>query len=155
MALSDQPAERHRQVAASFTDRVRGTRCWDAPSPVEGWVARDVVRHLTDWFPAFLAAGAGVEFMHTWDLARATGQHDRLDENLCARLVGELEQMEQVLRASGQFGARVEVPVDADAQTRMLGLIGRDPSWSAPFGRPRTSPGSTSTGGATPAASRE
>ena len=25
-----------------------------------GWVARDVVRHLVEWFPAFLAAGAGI-----------------------------------------------------------------------------------------------
>jgi Mycothiol maleylpyruvate isomerase N-terminal domain len=32
-----------------------------APSPVAGWDARDVVRHLTEWFPAFLAAGAGID----------------------------------------------------------------------------------------------
>ena len=63
MALSDIPAERHRQVAGLFTERVRGTRSWDAPSPVAGWVARDVVRHLTDWFPAFLASGAGLDQM--------------------------------------------------------------------------------------------
>ncbi|MEU8278549.1 maleylpyruvate isomerase N-terminal domain-containing protein [Microbispora bryophytorum] len=61
MALSDLPAERHRQVAGLFAERVRGTRCWDAPSPVAGWTARDVVRHLTEWFPGFLASGAGVE----------------------------------------------------------------------------------------------
>ena len=36
MALSDRPAERHRQVAGLFTERVRGTRSWDAPSPVAG-----------------------------------------------------------------------------------------------------------------------
>ena len=29
MASSDQPAERHRQLAAGFTDRVLGTRDWD------------------------------------------------------------------------------------------------------------------------------
>ena len=28
-------------------------RGWDAPAPCEGWVARDVVRHLVEWFPAF------------------------------------------------------------------------------------------------------
>ena len=61
MALSDSPAERHRQVAGLFTERVRGTRSWDAPSPVAGWAARDVVRHLTEWFPGFLASGAGIE----------------------------------------------------------------------------------------------
>jgi len=137
MALSDHPAERHRQVAGLFTDRVHGTRSWDAPSPVAGWAARDVVRHLTEWLSGFLASGAGIElpadvFMHTWDLARATGQDDRLDPDFCAQLLGQMEQMEQVLRSSGQFGARVEVPGGADTQTRLLGFIGRDPFWSGP-----------------------
>jgi hypothetical protein len=43
MGLSDRPAERHRQVAASFTEKVHGTQSWDAPSLVEGWTARDIV----------------------------------------------------------------------------------------------------------------
>ena len=47
--------------SAFFTERVRGTRSWDAPAPVAGWAARDVVRHLTGWFPGFLASGAGIE----------------------------------------------------------------------------------------------
>ncbi|MEU9831316.1 TIGR03086 family metal-binding protein [Streptosporangium sp. NPDC048047] len=193
MALSDHPAERHRQVAGLFTDRVRGTRSWDAPSPVTGWTARDVVRHLVEWLPGFLASGSGVVlppgpsvdddpvaawqahrdgvqevlddpetahrelanphigtvpldtaidrfytadvFMHTWDLSRATGQDDRLDPDFCARLLAEMESMEEVLRSSGQYGPRVEVPVDADVQTRMLGLIGRDPFWRGPVSR--------------------
>ncbi len=188
MALPDLAAERHRQVAGLFTERVSGTRSWDAPSPVPGWDARDVVRHLTDWFHEFLAAGTGIElprgpsvdedpvaawrvhsdgvqallddagtehreltnrhigrvpldraidqfytadvFMHTWDLARATGQDDRLDADFCAALLGQMEQMEEAIRSSGQFGARVEVPGTADAQTRMLGFIGRDPFWA-------------------------
>jgi hypothetical protein len=61
MALSDRPAERHREIGRAFTDRVRGTRSWDVPSPVAGWTARDVVRHLTEWFPPFLAAGSGIQ----------------------------------------------------------------------------------------------
>ena len=188
MALPDRPADRHRVVAGLFTDRVRGARSWDTPSPVDGWAARDVVRHLTDWFPGFLASGAGIElprgpsvdenpvaawlvhcdgvqavlddpetahhqlanphtgslpleraidqfytpdvFMHTWDLSRATGQDDRLDPAFCAQLLGQMEQMEQILRSSGQFGARVQVPSDADIQTKLLGFIGRDPFWS-------------------------
>jgi uncharacterized protein (TIGR03086 family) len=190
MALSDLPAERHRQVAGLFTDRVHATKSWDDPAPVPGWTARDVVRHLTEWFPGFLAAGSGIElprgpsvdddpvaawqvhsdgvqavlddpetahrelsnrhigqlplaraidqfytsdvFMHTWDLARATGQDDRLDADFCAQLLSGMEPMEELMRSSGQYGARVEVGADADAQTRLLGFIGRDPSWSRP-----------------------
>ena len=168
MALSDRPAERHRQVAGLFTERACGTRSWDAPSPVPEWTARDVVRHLTEWFPAFLASGAGIDlqrgpsvdenpvaawqvhcdgvqavlddpetahrelanphigrvpldtaidqfytadvFMHTWDLARATGQDDRLDAGLCSEMLAGMEQFEEAMRSSGQYGARVEVP---------------------------------------------
>src|SRR5262249_26959032 len=69
-------------------------------------------------------------FMHTWDLARATGQDDRLDPDFCAQLLAGMQQMEQVIRSSGQYGARVEVPDDADPQTRLLGFIGRDPFWT-------------------------
>lgn len=53
-------ADEHRRVAGVFTERVEGTTDWDAPAPVDGWTARDVVRHLVEWFPAFLESGAGV-----------------------------------------------------------------------------------------------
>lgn len=69
-------------------------------------------------------------FMHTWDLARATGQDDQLDQDECARLLAGMEPIEELMRASGQFGPRVPVPDSADAQTRLLGFIGRDPDWT-------------------------
>ncbi|GII23120.1 hypothetical protein [Planosporangium mesophilum] len=69
--------------------------------------------------------------MHTWDLARATGQDDRLDPDFCRRLLSGMEPLEQIIRSSGQYGARVEVPGDADPQTGLLGFIGRDPLWTA------------------------
>lgn len=52
-----------RRVASTFTDRVNAVApaAWNSPSPCEGWVARDIVRHLTDWVPPFLAAGAAIE----------------------------------------------------------------------------------------------
>ena len=181
------PADEHRWIAAGFTAKVVGTPVdrWDSPAPVEGWTARDVVRHLVEWFPAFLESGAGVTldrgpsvdddpvaawqvhsdavqallddpstpdrilanrhvgdvpldqaidrfytgdvFMHTWDLARATGQDEALDPAKCADLLAGMEPMEDAIRSSGQYGPRVEVPEDADVQTRMLAFIGRDP----------------------------
>ncbi|MFF3054967.1 MULTISPECIES: TIGR03086 family metal-binding protein [unclassified Streptomyces] len=179
--------DEHRTVAGVFTDRVRAVRpgAWDNPAPCEGWVARDVVRHLVEWFPDFLKAGAGVElpkgpsvdddpvaawtvhsdgvqallddpataqrmlsnqhigevpldqavdrfytadvFMHTWDLARATGQDERLDPGRCAQLLDGMLPLDDVLRNSGQYGPRVEVPESADVQTRLVAFIGRKP----------------------------
>ena len=51
-------AERYRKVAGAFTERVQAVPAggWDAPAPCEGWVARDVVRHLTEWVPGFLSS---------------------------------------------------------------------------------------------------
>jgi uncharacterized protein (TIGR03086 family) len=79
-------------------------------------------------------------FLHTWDLARATGQDDRLDAAFCAELLAGMEQMEEVIRSSGQYGARVPIPDTSDPQTRLLGFIGRDPMYGRGFevrGAPR------------------
>lgn len=184
MTLPTDPADRHRVVAAEFTRRVRGATDWDAPAPVPGWRARDVVAHLVEWFPGFLTSATGLElergpsaqedpvaawqvhadavqrvldgpeamtpfrhpyvgemplpravdqfyvsdvFMHTWDLARATGQDERLDPETCADLLAGMEPIEELLRTSGQYGPAVPVPADADVQTRLLAFIGRDP----------------------------
>lgn len=56
-------AERYRTVAATFTERVRGTRVWDAPTPVRQWRARDVVEHLTSWLPPMIGAGSSITFV--------------------------------------------------------------------------------------------
>ena len=66
-------------------------------------------------------------FMHTWDLARATGQDETLDPERCAVLLDGMQPLDDLLRSSGQYGPKVEVPDDADVQTRMLAFIGRDP----------------------------
>jgi uncharacterized protein (TIGR03086 family) len=183
------PAQEFREIGGRFGDVVAGVRPdqWDDPSPVDAWAARDVVRHLVEWFPSFLAAGADVAlppgpsadddpagawrhlqgevqallddpgsaarvlsnrhtgdvplpeavsrfftgdvFLHTWDLARATGQDDTLDPERCAEMLAGMEPIEDAMRSSGQYGPRVEVPEDADVQTRLLGFIGRDPQW--------------------------
>ncbi|MET0928169.1 MAG: TIGR03086 family metal-binding protein [Aeromicrobium sp.] len=179
------PAERHRAYAGTFSDRVAGVEDWDVPTPVEDWVARDVVDHLVTWLPGFLAGGgvtlpsgptvaddpveawrhhadavqrllesprAGEEFthphagtrilkdvvndfyvadvfMHTWDLARATGQDDTLDPEFCAMLLAGMIPIEDLLRDSGQYGPLIPVPDDASVQDQLLGFIGRDPEW--------------------------
>jgi uncharacterized protein (TIGR03086 family) len=55
--VTDSPAARHRRYADTFSALVSGTSDWDAPAPVAGWTARDVVDHLVTWLPGFLAGG--------------------------------------------------------------------------------------------------
>lgn len=71
-------------------------------------------------------------FMHTWDLARATGQDETLDPAFCTALLGGMTDIEDVLRGSGQYGPAVPVAADAGPQDRLLGFIGRDPAWRPP-----------------------
>jgi len=180
-------ADEHRRIAGEFTVTVEGVTsdAWDNSAPVDGWVARDVVGHLVEWFPAFLEGAAGITlptgpsvaddpvgawrtqtdavqallddpdvadhvhdlphigrmplaqaidmiytpdvFLHRWDLARATGQDETLDPEKCAVMLEGMLPMDEMLRQSGQYGPRVEVPDDADVQTRLLAFIGRTP----------------------------
>ncbi|HEX4016922.1 MAG TPA: TIGR03086 family metal-binding protein [Frankiaceae bacterium] len=186
MAGASETAERYRNVAGQFTERVRAVPAdaWDNPAPCEGWVARDVVGHLVGWVPDFLSrwdvelkggpsaqadpVGAwtrlsdGVQaalddpqaavrqadspmgrrslqdivdmivindvLIHTWDIARAAGLDETLDPAEVARMSGGFLQMsDEALRSSGQFGPRVEVADDADAQTKLIAFSGRRP----------------------------
>ena len=56
-------ANRYDTIAGGFTDRVNAvpSEAWDNPTPCEGWVARDIVRHVTEWIPAFFNNSAGLE----------------------------------------------------------------------------------------------
>ena len=179
-------ADRYRKVAAQFTDRVVHVPpdAWDNPAPCAGWVARDVVRHMTEWMPGFLLGNWGIELpsvpsadddpvgawlvvdtaiqaglddpqvaahqsdspagrmsfedaiamfciadvlVHTWDLARATGLDETLDPDEVRGLADSMAPMEDAMRQSGHYGPRVEVPDDADEQTRLIAFTGRQP----------------------------
>jgi uncharacterized protein (TIGR03086 family) len=63
--------------------------------------------------------------VHTWDLARAVGADERLDQELVRRIHAEVDKSPDALAASGLFAPPVPVPAGADLQTRLLGLFGR------------------------------
>jgi uncharacterized protein (TIGR03086 family) len=69
----------------------------------------------------------GDVLVHTWDLARATGQDETLDPDEVHGLYEGMLPIDDVLRQSGQYGARVEVPDDADEQTKLIAFTGRQP----------------------------
>jgi uncharacterized protein (TIGR03086 family) len=183
----DPHATRFRRVAAAFSQRIAGvdSGAWERPSPCEGWVARDVVRHLLSWVPGFLESGAGVELsagpdvdadpagawehlraqlqailddpdrsaatftnehtgqhrvddaivqfvlgdvlVHTWDLARATGQDETLDADEVHRMLVGIEPLGDALAKSGHYGLPVAVGAGATEQDRLLAATGRHP----------------------------
>jgi uncharacterized protein (TIGR03086 family) len=68
----------------------------------------------------------GDVFTHTWDLARATGQDESLDPDQLQRMIEGMGSMpEEALRADGMFAPAVDVPADADDQTKFLAFVGR------------------------------
>lgn len=180
-------ADRYRRVAGRFTERARevAPEAWGNSAPCEGWVARDIVRHMVEWMPSFLVSAGGPALppgpspdddpvgawttmsdgiqalldepaaarlelhhpyagshaldeaigtffmgdvvIHTWDLARAAHLDETLDPHEVHTMLVGLEPMDEILRSSGQYGPRVEVPADADEQTRLIAFTGRQP----------------------------
>ncbi len=66
--------------------------------------------------------------IHTWDLARGSGGNDGLDAGLVEDVYAFLAPQAEAWRSAGAFGPAVDVPADADTQTRLLAMAGRDAS---------------------------
>jgi uncharacterized protein (TIGR03086 family) len=63
--------------------------------------------------------------IHTWDLARATGQDDRLDEEAVQKAMEFLTPIDEAIRRPGGFAPKLDPPPGADAQARLLAFTGR------------------------------
>lgn len=65
--------------------------------------------------------------IHTWDLARAVGADERLDDDLVDAVHEYLAPQAELWRGAGVFAEAVATPPDATRQARLLGLTGRAP----------------------------
>jgi hypothetical protein len=65
--------------------------------------------------------------IHTWDLARATGQVETLDPGAVSKARESLTPLDDAIRRPGGFGARITPSPGADAQTQFLNFCGRAP----------------------------
>jgi uncharacterized protein (TIGR03086 family) len=63
--------------------------------------------------------------VHTWDLARATGQDERLDAGAVASSAQLLASMDEAIRVPGGFAEKIAPSPGADDQTRFLNFCGR------------------------------
>jgi uncharacterized protein (TIGR03086 family) len=62
---------------------------------------------------------------HTWDVARATGQDERLDPEAVELALEFLEPIDEAIRRPGGFAAKIAPPENASSQTRLLNFGGR------------------------------
>lgn len=63
--------------------------------------------------------------VHRWDLAQAAGVASSWDGGELDLLDAATTEMGEAIRMEGICGPAVQVPADADRQTRMLGYLGR------------------------------
>ena len=83
------------------------------------------------------AQAVGMHFIdylaHGWDVAVSIGVDAGLDEDFCAAVlrIGAdwPPDSPRIWGPDAAFGYRVEVPADAPVANRMLGFLGRSPSW--------------------------
>jgi len=126
----------------------------DASRLEEGWrdrIARDLDALAAAWtepqawtgtavaggveMPAEVAALVALDelVVHGWDVARASGQPYDVDPVSLEAVHGFVAQFSgpgQEESRAGLFGPVVPVPDDAPLLDRVLGMAGRDPSWS-------------------------
>ena len=108
-----------RQIGKAVT-------AWSAPQAWEG-----KVNVMGDATPA---ADVGAMLLmetalHGWDVARATGQEFRTDEQTAEALEDIVQAQAELFRKYQGFADAVEPPKNATAFERALTLSGRDPDW--------------------------
>ena len=86
---------------------------------------REPVRHARDQAAREQHRRAR-SLVHTWDLARATGGDERLDDEPVAHTYASMSPLDDMLREHG-FATKVDAPEGADAQTELLCFLGRQP----------------------------
>ena len=104
----------------------------------EAWQADDAWDGMTQAggvdLPGAVAGRVALDelVVHGWDVAKATGQPFQPDDDHLREIEATVRQLrgDNLGEVPGLFGPAVDVPDDAPMLDRVLGLTGRDPSWS-------------------------
>ncbi len=127
-----------RHLVAWMPSYCFGDRAPEIPDvdqdPLASWTKlRDAIQSALDGSDdaklerAVAAYVIGDILIHTWDLARATGQDETLDADEVRRALTALTRPDETVLSNGHFSASVDVPETADEQTKLLALTGRQP----------------------------
>jgi uncharacterized protein (TIGR03086 family) len=121
--LSDAPVQLRRAAQEAAA-------AWEGDSALSStftmpWGEEYTGAALVDMYLAELAT-------HAWDLARATGQLDRLDRSLALPALDGARAMikpqyRDMVEPGTPFGVKVSLPPSADNWERLAAFMGRDP----------------------------
>ena len=110
----------------------RGALLAQLSRTVEAWTPASAWEGTTSMGPARVIGEmiVGELVVHAWDLARATGQRLDLPDDLLAYTRDGIAAGAGQAREMGIYGPEVPVGEDAPLLDRIVGLTGRDPSWT-------------------------
>lgn len=103
-------------LQAALDDPEVAARTYDVGPPGEMTVAASIDQLVT-----------GDVVVHTWDLARAVGLDEAIDPVIAAEMLAGMQPIDDLLRQSGHYGPKVELPDGASVQDQLLAFTGRDP----------------------------
>jgi uncharacterized protein (TIGR03086 family) len=130
---------------AEVGDSLDGDLLGDQPAEVARRRADEAVAVVTETLPAgarvhlsygnedgeeYVRQLAADHLVHAWDLAAATGGDRTLDADLVTEVSTWFAGREDMYRAGGVIGPRVDA--DGDPQTELLAGCGRDARWTPP-----------------------
>ncbi|MCU1557230.1 MAG: hypothetical protein JWN09_1225 [Microbacteriaceae bacterium] len=98
------------------------TAAWEA-TPLDATVTLSFDRVTV---ADFLREQVSEVAIHSWDLARAIGATEELDETLVRAVWTVFEPQGATLAASGLYAPPIPLPDDAPLQSRLLAITGRD-----------------------------
>jgi uncharacterized protein (TIGR03086 family) len=79
----------------------------------------------------YLLEAANDQLVHAWDLGQAIGVKVEFQESIAKYLYEHVLSRKEELLGSDLLGAPVDVPESANAQMKLLGLLGRSEEWNS------------------------
>jgi len=136
--LGDLTAQPPDPRAANLEPGWRSTIAGDLTALAGAWQAPDAWEGMTQAagvdLPGAVAGRIVLDelVVHSWDIARVTGQPFACDDESLREIEGTVRQVRDGNEGEvpGLFGPVVPVADDAPLLDKVLGLTGRDPGWS-------------------------
>jgi uncharacterized protein (TIGR03086 family) len=123
VTLPDAPSVDNNPVAAWASARDTMQRALEDPAIAEAEYEGQLGKSTFEQGVArFVAPDV---LLHTWDLARATGQDEHLDPSGLDGLLEAWTPLDEKMRTPGGFGPKIDPPQADDLQTRVLNFTGR------------------------------